>query len=208
MSPKTMNVLTVAGVAIVAALAAAAITHSIGRSDTLDLQARLAASESEGDRLNRAIDDLRKTRSAEDSPAEAPSAEPVDDDAAEPAPKKAVQYAFVTAAAESSGEISLTLDYARFLTGEAAAEAARAAGDEPPPNDYWVDNDDATARTLPVEKTAQFVIALNAPEETRTLTAREFLAAFESDDDGVRAAGYWVTLTGEKITGAEEQWLP
>ena len=67
----------------------------------------------------------------------------------------------------------------QLLTGEAAVSAAREdSGEVPPPNDYWVRNENDLLRTLPVSTDARVV--------TNTLTSAE---------------------TGT-VVGLEEQYLP
>src|SRR5690606_9602937 len=61
---------------------------------------------------------------------------------------------------------TVTVDVVQFLTGDAAASAAAEDGGEvPPPNDYWVRNENDLLRTLPVSEDARIV--------TNTLTAAE-----------------------------------
>ena len=54
----------------------------------------------------------------------------------------------------SEGGQSLTFDLALFLTDQAAIDAATAHGDEsPPPNGYYIVNDNTLLRTIPISPT-------------------------------------------------------
>jgi hypothetical protein len=134
---------------------------------------------------------------------------PNDPPAASAKPKTVKQFAYVANATESSGAIRLSLDYAEFLTGDAAAAAATAAGDEsPPPNDFYIKNDNPKLRVLPVSASAKFTIALGGPDETASLSAGQFLDAIINNTDGAADAPYWFTIKAGVVTGGEEQWTP
>ena len=105
--------------------------------------------------------------------------------------------------------MSLVLDFAQFMTGDAAAKAAAAAGDEsPPPNDYYISNTNPKLRTFPVDKQAKFVIASSDPNDTTTLSAGEFQDAIANNTDGAADAVYWFVISNGTVTGGEQQWLP
>jgi hypothetical protein len=53
----------------------------------------------------------------------------------------------------------ITVDYVQILTGQAAADAATAAGEEsPPPNDYFIVNSSHKLRTFSLPKTATVTV--------------------------------------------------
>jgi hypothetical protein len=69
-------------------------------------------------------------------------------------------------------DATLTFDLAEFLTGEAAAQAAAEHGDEsPPPNDYYIVNDNPKLRTMPIapDATIQAIDWTNCCELTDAL---------------------------------------
>lgn len=152
-----------------------------------------------------ALESAQTTPTGSAAPAEQPPA----GGSTASAPKAERQFAFVKDATEKNGVITLSLDYAQFLTGKAAADAATAAGDEsPPPNDYYIANVNPKLRTFKVKSTAKFTIAFGSPGDTRVLSPGEFLDAFINESDGGEDAGYWFTISGDTILGAKEQWTP
>lgn len=70
------------------------------------------------------------------------------------APASAKQPAGVTHMTWSASKgYRVTVDYVQILTGQAAADAATAAGEEsPPPNDYFIANTSAKLRTFSLPK--------------------------------------------------------
>lgn len=125
------------------------------------------------------------------------------------------QYAFVSKIGKSGSAYTLVADYAEFLTGKAAATAATAHGDEsPPPNDYYVVNDNPLLRTLPVDSGAKVKLydkadGTNAADGyTVSVATWSSLMAPSSSADTLKHAGYWLTLSGGKVTAVQEQWVP
>jgi hypothetical protein len=132
-------------------------------------------------------------------------------------PDAARQFAFVDT---FSGE--LVADYAEFLSGEAANEAAREAGEigegETVPNDYFISNVNPMLRGLAVAEDA-LVYLLGFDEEggiEPTLVDRDtFEAMFAGDFDPAewyggdpRALPFWLTIDGDTIVQIEQQYLP
>ena len=61
------------------------------------------------------------------------------------------RFGYIKKIETKGGKVYVTMDQAEFLTGKAAADAATAHGDEsPPPNDYYIVNDNSKLRTYPV----------------------------------------------------------
>lgn len=79
---------------------------------------------------------------------------------ATPKPKPVREPAIVTKVTWSASKgYSITVDYLQILTGQAAADAATAAGEEsPPPNDYFILNEEKTLRTLSLPKSASITL--------------------------------------------------
>ena len=108
----------------------------------------------------------------------------------------------------------MTFDLAEFLTGDAAAQAAAEHGDEsPPPNDYYIVNDNPRLRTLPIAPDA----------ELRILDWADCCSSFLAGDLGLLAdalahgdptgtyrptSPFWITVEGGAIVTIEEQYLP
>jgi hypothetical protein len=108
----------------------------------------------------------------------------------------------------------MTFDLAEFLTGEAANQAALEHGDgSPPPNDYYIVNDNPGLRT----------IAFAPDVELRILDGNDCCSAFIEGDLTAMAdavangdpsgtyrpdSPFWITLDGGLITEIEEQYLP
>jgi hypothetical protein len=113
----------------------------------------------------------------------------------------------------------IRFDLAYFLTGEDANQAAAEHGDEtPPPNDYYIVNDNPRLRTLALAPEAEIEVfdwnhCCDAPVRVDVATFRQALAA---GADGVTVNGqlirggsqYWLTLEGGVVTKIEEQFLP
>jgi hypothetical protein len=115
----------------------------------------------------------------------------------------------------SSKGYQLVADYAQLLTGKAAADAATAHGDEsPPPNDYYILNDNALLRTFVIPKTAT-VIVLNfgtgdATKKT-TISVDQFMDIMPGGTNPQEpwiSAPYYITITGGAVTRVEQYYLP
>ncbi len=145
-----------------------------------------------------------------DSPSPSPTPEPT---TASPALDDGRHFIFVK---ELLGDPPdrMTFDLAEFLTGDAAAEAAAEHGDEsPPPNDYYIVNDNPRLRTLPIASDA----------ELRILDWADCCSSFVIGDLGLLAdalvhadptgtyrpsSPFWITVEGGAIVTIEEQYLP
>jgi hypothetical protein len=151
-------------------------------------------------------------------------------------PRAAFDFGYVTEVSVDGS--SLTIDFAEFLTGEAANEAARAAGDIGPdedvPNDYFISNENPMLRTFPIasEVTIELIgffleggqlesIAVTAPEWAELFTFAADCAANEWEDCIVEELGlagwqwyglgqlpYWILVEDGEIVAIEEQYLP
>lgn len=101
---------------------------------------------------------------------------------------------------------SLDFDLACWFTGQAAIAAAAEDGEEPPPNDYYVRNQNDQVRILPVSATAPatFYPTGDPTGETHG-TFAEWRAMMEE-----RGAwfGVWLEVAGGEVTSVTEQWVP
>ena len=219
MSEKTKRAVAISLLVVVAVAAAAGVTYYLQQrrieqltSEARAKQAELVALAARVDRLDAA---LRSQTESATAPADT-SGTPADSasgngesKAPKPEPTTSRQFAFVRKATDKNGKMSLVLDFAQFMTGDAAAKAAAAAGDEsPPPNDYYISNTNTRLRTFPVDKKAKFVIAASDPNDTTTLSAGQFQDAIANNTDGAADAVYWFVITNGTVTGGEQQWLP
>ena len=94
-------------------------------------------------------------------------------------------------------------DLAYFLSGDAAAKAAKEHGDQsPPPNDYYIVNDNPKLRTLIAEGDTKVMVL--GGDGTK-LTASN-VADFAVDRN--QTSGYWVTIVKGIVTEIEEQYQP
>ncbi len=111
-------------------------------------------------------------------------------------------------------EPRMTFDLAEFLTGDAAAEAALEHGDEsPPPNDYYIVNDNPRLRMIPLAPDVELHI-LDWNDCCDTFIVGDIRAMADAMADGDPSGTYrptspfWITVEGGAITVIEEQYLP
>ena len=142
-------------------------------------------------------------------------------------PEGVREFAYVVAVeASDNGTVVVTADYAQFLTGDEAIQAAIEDGfiveGEVVPNDYYIVNENPQLRELVLDPDAP--ITLNAcfvdgecVAQVR-VTIDQWVALLDGDTpeglgDGFQWYGqatlpYWLILDGEMIVGVEEQYLP
>jgi hypothetical protein len=100
-------------------------------------------------------------------------------------------------------------DLACWFTGDPAAKAATADGQEsPPPNDYYIRNSNTTTRSAPVASPTVSVYWLPnvGSPATEAITYNEWVSLRDPD------AGYvppiWITVKGGQVVDIVEQFLP
>lgn len=158
------------------------------------------------ERLNQLTAQAPGVKTTQTVPTAAP---PVDAEQSSDQPGPVRQFAFVSKATENGGVVKLSLNYAQFLTGDAAAKAAQDAGGEsPPPNDFYIVDTDSKVRALPVSPKAKFTIVSGGPDETTVLSTRQFVEALAENTEGASDAPYWFTIDANVVTGGEQQWTP
>lgn len=122
----------------------------------------------------------------------------------------------VVSAREDAGAFVLTADPVEWLTGEAAAEAAAARGDEsPPPNDFYIVNDDPTPVDLPVDSGVVVSTVMDAEGvycDDMTcpgMALADWGAAIEGPArDTLLSTPYWLTVAGGVVTAIDQQYVP
>lgn len=144
----------------------------------------------------------------------APKAEtPASDSPATPLPQS--RFAFVKNVTFGRPG-TIVVDYAEYLTGAEAARAASARGDEsPPPNDYYIVNDDQKTVTLKIAANASVRLASN-PDGTSDPAGypsdverwANHFAAPSDENSGIRYAGYWIVVDNGTVTAVREQFAP
>ncbi|MEV4706255.1 hypothetical protein [Actinoplanes sp. NPDC049316] len=109
--------------------------------------------------------------------------------------------AYVTAV----GEGTLTMDLVEFLTGDKAAKEWKNrypdSGDETPPNDYLIVNDNKKKRTLPLAAKVPVLVTdggSTADNEVGVAGLKERL----------EHRLYWLTVKDGKVVKVQEQFLP
>jgi len=123
-------------------------------------------------------------------------------------------YVYAEAVSEGATGPELTFDLAYFYTGEEAAQEAADRGDEsPPPNDYYIVNDNPKLRTLPI---GPDTVVRYVPDGTCcNLKAGDIDAWSEAvngtaptDYPDMRYTGWWITVRDGAIERVAMQWVP
>jgi hypothetical protein len=130
------------------------------------------------------------------------------------------QFAFIVGVQKFGTRYYVVADFAQFLTGDAAARAAAEAGEEsPPPNDYFIKNENPLLRVIPVQGPTVRVKMYSEHEGVDTdgyyLSFDRWYRIYSGDRtvgpitrDDMSTNGYWLTIRSGKITAMEEQWVP
>lgn len=171
-----------------------------------ELRQQLQSMQSQSTRTKAELEALKKTGAGAGA---GTAAKPADAASADK------QYSLIKNVYAKSGTWYVTADYLQFLTGKAAADAATAHGDEsPPPNDYYILNDNRQLRELPVAGGANVKIMGGTggdPGHPRNQTISEFHDSYvssNSDRNWVKDGVYILTIEGGKVTAIEQQFLP
>lgn len=120
----------------------------------------------------------------------------------------------VTGVRVTGGVTYVTLDYIQFLTGEEAADMAAARGDEsPPPNDYYIVNDNPELREYPVEDGIIVGVVFTADgmsvPEGLPISLAEWVDGMSGPMQLCYTDAYYiVTVTDGAITALDQQYLP
>ncbi len=171
----------------------------------------------EADEARAELEDIRQSAAQVTSSATEPTdTAGVTTDATKKPVKTVKQFTFVKKVNETGSATSVVADYAQILTGDAAADAAAANGDEsPPPNDYYILNTNKLLRTLKVKPGINVSVATNEDgtsdpdgHDVSLSEWADYFAAPTSDNAGIRKAPYWIWVKGDTIVKIEQQYLP
>jgi hypothetical protein len=110
------------------------------------------------------------------------------------------------------GKRRLTFDVVQFLTGAAAAKAAKEDGQSETPNDYYIRNQNTKLRTLDLAPGLTIVVNVLTAEETGDATKDTpvTLTRLKSffGGDAMKYALFHVTVKNGVVTRLDEQFLP
>lgn len=203
-----LGVLAVTAIAIGAAVLAAGGVWYLQYRQVTQLTARLTASEARVTTLSGELEDAKAALAARTDSTAATSLPPADETPEEPA-GLTTQFCFIKDLTEAGGTYSLVLDYAQMLTGDAAAAAAKARGEEsPPPNDYFIVNENPKLRTFEAKPGAKVTLYYNGMADKRVLTIAQFAAVFTANKDGKADVPYLAVVSEDEVLSLEEQYLP
>jgi hypothetical protein len=114
--------------------------------------------------------------------------------------------------------IAIDFDEAEFLTGEEANARAREDGaigpDETVPNDYYIDDNNASVRGMSISRTVEVLLETVHRDGMPGLARWEYpelVCMFESDVIWDRAnveSPFWITVQEGLVTKIEQQFLP
>lgn len=154
------------------------------------------------------------TTSVEPSPTTTTGVEPATS-TTPPAEKAGRFFTYIDSIKQTPSGVALVLDYAQFLTGKAAAQAAKAEGQEsPPPNDYYIVNSNTKLRTIPVKaglKITMITTAEGPQMDGYAVSLDSWIDMVEAGPEAyppAKTLPYWVTVKDGKVSRVEEQYLP
>ena len=112
-------------------------------------------------------------------------------------------FGYLTAASASGIEF----DLACWFTGQAAIDAAAEDGEEsPPPNDYYVRNDNSQIRSLTVSPEAEVLwYPTGDPTGDAEVTFQQW---FDEVEGRGFMFGVWLDVIDGEVAAMREQWVP
>jgi hypothetical protein len=122
-------------------------------------------------------------------------------------------FVYAVSTKQKRGSSQLRFDLAYFLTGHAATKAAKDHGDEhPPPNDYYIVNDNPLLRWLPVSPTVhvRYIPTMQCCDLVMgdyDAWAASIAGTMQTDYPG-KDVPWWITVSGGQIVKIEQQYLP
>lgn len=216
-----MWIIGLAGALLGGAIAAGA-TWSVQNNRIKDLETESAKLEAQLDAASDAATGPAGSSQPTTSEAATTSAPPTAPPAALPEGHPAAStaedgkhFCFIKTATWSGSTPKITVDYAEFLTGDAAAAAAAAAGEEsPPPNDFFISNKNKKLRTFPMSTSAKIKMITKADNlvmEGYAMTVPKWFDAFSGMSGyfpAIKTVPYWITIKNGTVIKIEEQYLP
>ena len=116
------------------------------------------------------------------------------------------------------GKRYISIDYAEMLTGQAAIDAAVAAGEIQPgedlPNDYYIRNTNHELRQFEVSASVAITTASwdASPDQPRTITWADFVSLWGTTPPEaasyLRDTPWWIERDGQTVIKIDEQYLP
>jgi len=222
MEAKTRRVVGYVGVGVAAALIAGAGVWAIMSAQVDDAEQSAAQAEETVASLESEVASLSDSlTSAEESLAAATKVAVATATTSTPSPPKTTtatapekQFCFMRSGTWEGSTPELIVDYAQLLTGDEAVAAATAAGAEsPPPNDYFIVNDNTKLRTLPADPK----MTVKVVSKSDGMVSGGYSMAFGewydvligmSGSSFVKDMPYWITIEDGTIVAIEEQYLP
>ena len=187
---------------------AAPSATTLSDQKVLELTQELQSMQAELTRTKTELDALKNTAAA--TTKTSPAAPPQSDTSG-----TSKQYTLIKKVYTKSGTWYISADYVQYLTGAAANAAATAHGDEsPPPNDFYIVNDNPMLRELAVVAGTKVTIMGGGggdPAHPQTQTVAQFHDWFVSgnpDQNWVKGGLYVLTLAGGKVTSIDQQFIP
>jgi hypothetical protein len=129
---------------------------------------------------------------------------------------KAVGY--IAEVWEQDGRRYLSIDYAEWLTGEEAIDAAAAAGYpiEPGEDEYWIRNENPQKRTFEVSGSVAITTStrwvagdqMGAPCTWADFESFWGLGPFPESEDSLHEKPWWIERNGSLVVKIDEQYLP
>lgn len=110
----------------------------------------------------------------------------------------------------------IEFDATEFLTGDQAAKAYQEDTGEAdtPPNDYWLRNEDKTARDFVLADNAEFRVNSlggfppSSPDKGTVVDFDTFAEYFSANAGQATQTLFWISLEDGPITHVEEQFTP
>lgn len=222
MDAKTKRVLGYVGIGIAVALIAGAGVWAVMSAQLDDAEQSVTQAEEQVAALESEVASLTESlTSAEESLAAASKVVIASATTATAAPSKTTDapsseriFCFMRGGTWEGSTPRLTVDYAEFLMGDDAIAAATAHGAEsPPPNGYFIVNDNTKLRDLPADPKQTVKVVSKADGMVSGGYEMPFGEWYDvlvgmSATNFVKDGPYWITVKDGTIIAIEEQFVP